>query len=115
PVYRGGFADVWKGQYHGREVAAKVLRVWKEGDLGRITRGFCRGIVAWRALRHPNILPLLGVMMTGNRFVMVSEWMENGNINEFVKANIDTDRLGLVCFFVRCFYLRLLLTIAFLL
>ena len=35
--------------------------------------------------------------MTENRFVMVSEWMVKGNINQFVKANVDTDRLGLVC------------------
>jgi len=35
--------------------------------------------------------------MTENRFVMVSERMGNGNINEFVKRNIDADRLALVC------------------
>ena len=49
-------------------------------------------------LRHPNILPLLGVTMSENRFVMVSEWMVRGNINDFVKADPDADRFGLVCF-----------------
>ena len=34
--------------------------------------------------------------MTENQFVLVSEWMANGNINEFVKANPDADQLGLV-------------------
>ena len=29
--------------------------------------------------------------------MMVSEWMENDNINKFVKGNPDADRLGLVC------------------
>ena len=29
---------------------------------------------------------------------MVSEWMVNGNINEFVKENPDANRLGLVGF-----------------
>jgi len=52
--------------------------------------------VVWKALHHPNVLPLLGVTMTEDRFVMVSEWMGNGNINEFVKENLDADRLGLV-------------------
>ena len=28
--------------------------------------------------------------------MMVSEWMENGNINEFVKASVGVDRLELV-------------------
>jgi hypothetical protein len=51
----------------------------------------------WKTLCHPNVLPLLGVTVMESRFVMVSEWMENGNIKEFVKANINADRLGLVC------------------
>ena len=55
-------------------------------------------VVTWRALHHPNVLPLLGVTMDENRLVMVSEWMSNGNIREFTKANINVDRLRLVCF-----------------
>jgi len=57
---------------------------------------FCKEVVTWRALQHPNILPLIGVMMTESQFAMISDWMENGSINEFVKANPDSDRLGLV-------------------
>ena len=52
----------------------------------------------WRSLRHPNVLPLLGGMIAGAQLAMVSEWMENGNINEFVKNHLDADRLGLVSF-----------------
>ena len=51
----------------------------------------------WRALRHPNVVPLLGATMTENRFVMVSEWMVRGDINEFVKTDTNVDRLRLVC------------------
>ena len=54
--------------------------------------------MGWKILHHPNILPLLGATMSENRFVMVSEWMAQGNIKEFVKANPKVDRLGLVCF-----------------
>ena len=36
--------------------------------------------------------------MTEIHFAMVSEWMENGNIKEFVKAHPDEDRLRLVGF-----------------
>ena len=36
--------------------------------------------------------------MTENRLAMVSEWMVKGNINEFVKTEINADRLGLVRF-----------------
>ena len=50
----------------------------------------------WGTLRHPNVLPLLGVTMSKNHFAMVSEWMEGGNITEFVKAHRDVDPFGLV-------------------
>jgi hypothetical protein len=41
--------------------------------------------------------------MAENRFVMVSDWMVKGNINEFVMADINADRLGLVCLSFRAF------------
>lgn len=57
---------------------------------------FCKEAVVWRFLRHPNVLPLIGVVMTETRFAMVSVWMENGNINEFIAAHPEADRLSLV-------------------
>ena len=38
----------------------------------------------------------MGVTMSEDQFAMISDWMANGNINEYVKANPDTDRLELV-------------------
>ena len=52
----------------------------------------------WKSLCHPNVLPLLGVIMAESQFIMVSEWMMSGNINEFVKAHPDVNRVELVCF-----------------
>ena len=59
-------------------------------------QAFCKEFVTWKALRHQNVLPLIGVMMTEDRFAMVSEWMTNGNINEFVRAHWDANRFELV-------------------
>lgn len=64
----------------------------------RIPQRSCKEVVRWRALRYPNVLPLLGVTIAEGRFVMVSEWTENGNIGEFSKAHTDVKPLGLVCF-----------------
>jgi len=36
PLYRGGFADVWKGEHQGRQVAVKVLRIYSMSDFGKI-------------------------------------------------------------------------------
>ena len=116
PQCAGGFADVWKGEHEGQEVAAKVVKLYRNNDLESTRRvsgpqlvmfineldspiqWFCKEVVMWRALRHPNVLPLLGVTMSEDppRFVMVSEWMKNGNINEYLKR-VEADRLKLVC------------------
>ena len=50
----------------------------------------------WKALRHPNVLPLLGVIMTETQFAMVSKWMANGNINQFVETHKGANRFQLV-------------------
>ena len=43
----------------------------------------------WKNLSHPNVLNLIGVPDTleDGRFSMVSEWMANGNIMEYVFNN----------------------------
>ena len=57
---------------------------------------FCREVVIWRYLQHANILPLLGVTLAEGRFAMVSEWMENGDINDFIEKNPKVNRTELV-------------------
>ena len=38
PVASGGFGDVWKGAYSGRDVAIKALRVYKRDDVHKVER-----------------------------------------------------------------------------
>ena len=40
--------------------------------------------------------------MANNQFAMVSEWMINGNISEFVKTHRDVNRFELVSFGFCC-------------
>ena len=47
PQSHGGFADVWKGNYAGRDVAAKVLRVSMSSDIDRIRRVSCPEMVVF--------------------------------------------------------------------
>jgi len=58
--------------------------------------------MAWKTLEHQNVLPLLGVSMQDLQFSMASEWMDNGNINEFTRANRDVNRFKLVGFYSHC-------------
>lgn len=43
PVGSGGFAEVWKGFYNGRQVAIKILRVYETSDIEEV--GKVRSIV----------------------------------------------------------------------
>ena len=54
--------------------------------------------MTWKSLEHPNVLSLMGVTMSEAQFAMVSDWMANGSISEFVGANPDVNRLELVSF-----------------
>lgn len=96
PLYRGGYGDVWKGEHYGQNVAVKVIRLYLTSDLQKVIHKFCKEVVMWRYLRHPNVLPLIGVMKSENEFATVSDWMVNGNINEYVKAHPEVDRLMLL-------------------
>ncbi|EJD07094.1 kinase-like protein [Fomitiporia mediterranea MF3/22] len=100
PIAQGGFGDIYKGRCRRKDdtecrhcrVAIKRLRIYLDG--GRDV--FRREIRAWSKLSHPNVLPLAGYMLeeTGGLSrlpSLVSEWMENGNILEFVKSNRDCD------------------------
>ena len=46
------------------------------------------------------MLPLLGVTMEEKQFVIMSEWMDDGNIIDFLKDR-DVNRLQLVCHYSR--------------
>ena len=42
--------------------------------------------------------------MTETEFSMVSEWMSNGNVNQFVAAHQDANRFELVRFLFKLLY-----------
>lgn len=111
----GGFADVNEGDYLGRRVAIKHLRFRTKDAFDKIFKvpessstmlhpyslciqRFCREVLGWKRLSHPNILPLLGVSVTASprSFRIVSDWMQNGNVMEYIRSNPEVDRLQLV-------------------
>ncbi|TDL22521.1 kinase-like protein [Rickenella mellea] len=96
PLVGGGFADVWKGEFHGELVALKVLRVFEHGqtDYDALQRSFCMETMLWQKLHHANVLPFYGICedMFRPKLAMVSPWMENGDMVKYLKHNIHVDR-----------------------
>ena len=60
---------------------------------------FSREILIWGQLKNDNILPLLGIMSMDGVPCMVSEWMENGTMNAYLKSHPDANVLELVRIF----------------
>ena len=48
----------------------------------------------WKRLEHPNIVPFLGITSTPPQ--LISEWVPNGDLIEYVKKHLSADRLRLV-------------------
>jgi len=116
-VGSGGFADIRTGTYKGHLVAVKTIRIGKWDNVPKIRKvsvnsifsaawnavmtilrqQFCKEVVLWNMLSHPNVLKLVGVYgdMDKEEFITVSEWMVHGNIMEFIKKN-HVNRLELV-------------------
>ena len=60
-----------------------------------LLQDFCQETLVWRQLRHPNILPFLGVSeeLFAPSYCLISPWMINGNIMSYLEAHPDHDRL----------------------
>ena len=103
-----------KRAYQGRVVAVHVYlvnqrspKVWlgvgtitildPTGDFSLLTTQIiCKGVVIWRHLRHPNILPFIGATIGSRRCWLVSDWAGNRTICEFIKNKPDANRIDLV-------------------
>ncbi|KAJ7235046.1 kinase-like domain-containing protein [Mycena rebaudengoi] len=84
-VAAGGFGDIWKGLVRGQHVSVKVMRLFQQDDIEVAMKEFGREALIWRQLSHPNLLPFFGLYYWDERLCLVSPWMENGNIHEFLK------------------------------
>ncbi|KAI3603722.1 hypothetical protein WG66_006690 [Moniliophthora roreri] len=96
-IWGGGFSDIWTGWKGDRRVCLKVLRTFATDEI--VIKEFYHEALIWAQLHHPNILPLTGVneQLFAPRPCLVSPWMSNGNVNEFLKAFPETDRLTFMC------------------
>ncbi|KAJ7619293.1 kinase-like domain-containing protein [Roridomyces roridus] len=96
PSFGGGFGDVYRARYEGRNVALKHMRHFLRGSqLRDIRLRLCREALVWKDLNHPNILPFIGIDRETfpNSLCMVSPWMENGTVLKYLdvhgRANVN--------------------------
>ncbi|KAK7000664.1 kinase-like domain-containing protein, partial [Favolaschia claudopus] len=99
PTFSGGFGDVHCAFYDGKRVALKRIRMFTSELTNPKRLKFCREALVWQGLRHPFILPFLGIDRTSfaPSFCMVSPWMKHGTILNFLadRGRTDIHRLTL--------------------
>ncbi|KDQ11694.1 hypothetical protein BOTBODRAFT_35125 [Botryobasidium botryosum FD-172 SS1] len=97
PSAFGVFADVWRGMFLGRQmVALKHLKAFKD-DKNAGMRRASREIDIWKGLRHPNILPFIGLATnidTGP--CLISPWIDYGDLHEYLNHGANVDRFSLI-------------------
>jgi len=58
---------------------------------------FGREAIIWRQLSHPNVLPFFGVYTLEGRLCLVSPWIENGHLQQFLRnTSFDVSRASLM-------------------
>ncbi|KAF9781352.1 kinase-like domain-containing protein [Thelephora terrestris] len=92
----GRFADVWKGHHDGNPVCIKAFRTYTADNLIEIKKRLFQQLVIWRRLSHPNVLPVLGISPELFPLCIVSGWMIDGNILDFMSAHPKVSRLRLL-------------------
>ncbi|KZT37802.1 kinase-like protein [Sistotremastrum suecicum HHB10207 ss-3] len=107
-VASGGFADIFRAKYRGKDVAVKVIRS-RSSDEEKVQTWFTkvkREMSVWSMLDHDNILPFLGFcdfqgapIMPRNSLASmcpVSPWMKNGSAPRYIRDNPHVDRVALL-------------------
>ncbi|KAG8723503.1 hypothetical protein FRC09_003062 [Ceratobasidium sp. 395] len=101
PISGGGFGDVFRGSLlEGEQVAVKCPRLClQQDDEGgrKVLKRAARELYTWSQLEHKNIVKLLGLAEFRGQMAMLSPWMDNGTLLDYIRRNPAGDRYQL-CF-----------------
>ncbi|KAF8597277.1 kinase-like protein [Ceratobasidium sp. AG-I] len=95
PVANGGLADVYTATLgDGSVVAIKRMRSTCVVE-GKATKRTAQELHTWSKIQHRNILKLLGLAVFGDKLAMISPWMKNGNVMQYMKNNPSLNKYAL--------------------
>ncbi|KAF9221806.1 kinase-like protein [Gyrodon lividus] len=81
----GGFSTVLKAQFRGMTVAVKELKDTLEQE-----------IEIWSKLRHDHVVPFYGASTLSSPPYIVSRYMKNGNLVQYLSRRPNADRIKLL-------------------
>ncbi|QRV93590.1 Ephrin type-A receptor 7 [Ceratobasidium sp. AG-Ba] len=93
PVAGGRFSDVYLGTWGSEtQLAVKCLRTCSSDDTVKIYRRVVRESLTWAKLDHSNVLKLYGIGLFDGKLALVSPWMSNGTLHEYIRQKPGVDR-----------------------
>ena len=112
PFASGVLTDIHEGSLDGSKVRVEKMQVYLNGDRQRVgkvchlSRSFsglsskrtlqmlCKRTAMWKHLGHLNVVQFLGATLDPPQ--LVSDWMPNGGLMEYVTVHPKENRLKLV-------------------
>ncbi|KXN83219.1 Tip elongation aberrant protein 1 [Leucoagaricus sp. SymC.cos] len=97
----GGYGLIYKGIFEGQTVCVKAVRVdaGSGSAAGKIMRAQAGELALLGHVSHPNVIPLYGAFLSAERnprICIVSPWMENGDLADYLLMFPDTSRIPLM-------------------
>ncbi|KAG6916394.1 hypothetical protein DXG01_007021 [Tephrocybe rancida] len=92
PVTAGGFADIYKGKLRSQVVCLKTIRLYEKSQIDGVLKKLSKEAVIWSQLSHPNVLAIYGLFLFQGRVAIVSTWMENGDIHNYLRRKPTAKR-----------------------
>ncbi|QRV99114.1 Tyrosine kinase catalytic domain protein [Ceratobasidium sp. AG-Ba] len=100
PIFGGGFGDIYQGFLHkGTRVAIKCARFYlqhNDENRHKVLKHAAAEIYAWSRIKHQNIMPLVGLAQYHGQIAMLSPWMDNGTLLQYIAHDPTVDRLELL-------------------
>ncbi|KAG6811015.1 hypothetical protein H0H92_009356 [Tricholoma furcatifolium] len=95
PECSGSSAEIYKGDFRGRPVCVKTIRLHKYSEIDYFMKVVSKEAILWGQLQHPNLLPFYGIYRYKGRISLVAPWMENGVIGEYLRIHTAENRVVL--------------------
>ncbi|KAF9002485.1 kinase-like domain-containing protein, partial [Cyathus striatus] len=99
PISDGFFSQMWKGAFQNYVLAVKVIKIYREKHVDDLLKSIRKEGILWGHLSHPSIVPFYGVyylQKIEEQVCLVSPWMDQGNIMNYLSLNPMENRVKLV-------------------
>ncbi|KXN92018.1 Tip elongation aberrant protein 1 [Leucoagaricus sp. SymC.cos] len=97
----GGYGSIYKGSLEGQTVCVKAVRIGAGSDSAarQVMRAQTGELALLAHVSHSNVIPLYGAYLSDEpnpRICIVSPWMKNGDLANYLKKFPDTPRIPLM-------------------